>query len=231
MPFDEEEKLIDAFREYVKLELELDEAKSRLASQPDFNLMDAYQMVDKFSKGWVTAPEIIEALADLGAYPHKDDVYLFVRRYDRDGDGRILYSDFCDALTPWDESVASAMARRPAYHIQHGYCRTHFFMIETRNMFLSTLRTHFTVEEQAEMLRTRLSRRPNFNIHEAFQAIDRDSNGYLTRTEMRRILGDNGVYVSERDLCMLVGRFDRNNDGRISYAEFMEEMVSKCPNK
>lgn len=231
MPFDEEEKLIDAFREYVKLELELDEAKSRLASQPDFNLMDAYQMVDKFSKGWVTAPEIIEALADLGAYPHKDDVYLFVRRYDRDGDGRILYSDFCDALTPWDESVASAMARRPAYHIQHGYCRTHFFMIETRNMFLSTLRTHFTVEEQAEMLRKRLSRRPNFNIHEAFQAIDRDSNGYLTRTEMRRILGDNGVYVSERDLCMLVGRFDRNNDGRISYAEFMEEMVSKCPNK
>lgn len=79
--------------------------------------MDAYQMVDKFSKGWVTAPEIIEALADLGAYPHKDDVYLFVRRYDRDGDGRILYSDFCDALTPWDESVATAMSRRPAYHI------------------------------------------------------------------------------------------------------------------
>ena len=81
------------------------------------------------------------------------------------------------------------------------------------------------------MLRKRLSRRPNFNVHEAFQAIDKDSNGYLTRTEMRRILGDNGVYVSERDLCMLVGRFDRNNDGRISYAEFMEEMVSKCPQK
>ena len=30
---------------------------------------------------------------------------------------------------------------------------------------------------------------------------------------------------------MLVQRFDRNNDGRVSYAEFMEEMVSKQPQK
>ena len=70
--FDEEEELIGAFREYIRLELEIDEAKSRLAAQSDFNLMDAYQMLDKFSKGWVTAPEIIEALEDLGSFPHRD---------------------------------------------------------------------------------------------------------------------------------------------------------------
>jgi len=28
---------------------------------------------------------------------------------------------------------------------------------------------------------------------------------------------------------MLIQRFDRNNDGRVSYAEFMEEMIVKCP--
>ena len=104
--FDEEEELISAFREYIRLELELDDAKARLAAISEFNLMDAYQMIDKYSKGWVTAPEIIEALSDLGSYPHKDDVFLFVRRYDKDGDGRILYSDFCDAFTPSDEGIA-----------------------------------------------------------------------------------------------------------------------------
>lgn len=112
LKFDEEEELISAFREYTRLELELDGAKARLACQTDFNLMDAYQMIDKYSKGWVTAPEIIESLGELGAYPHKDDVYLFVRRYDKDGDGRILYSDFCDAFTPSDEVTATDMARR-----------------------------------------------------------------------------------------------------------------------
>ena len=131
-------------------------------------------MLDKFSKGWITSPEFIESLGELGAYPHKDDVALFVRRYDKDGDGRILYSDFCDAFSPADENISGEMHRRPAYHIQHGYCRTHFFLTETRNMLLSTFRLHFTIEEQVEAMRKRLSRRPNFNVHEAFLAIDKD---------------------------------------------------------
>ena len=117
LKFDEEEELISAFREYIRLELEIDEAKCRLAQQPDFNLMDAYQMLDKFSKGWVTVPEIIESLGELGSHPHRDDVYLFIRRYDKDGDGRILYSDFCDAFTPSNEVAAHEMQRRPAHHI------------------------------------------------------------------------------------------------------------------
>lgn len=66
----------------------------------DFNLMDAFQMFDKWSKGWVTAPELVDALNEFGSYPHKNDVFLFVRRYDRDGDGRLLYTDFCDAFRP-----------------------------------------------------------------------------------------------------------------------------------
>ena len=42
LKFDEEEELISAFREFIRLDLEADEAKTRLALQPDFNLMDAY---------------------------------------------------------------------------------------------------------------------------------------------------------------------------------------------
>jgi len=103
--------------------------------------------------------------------------------------------------------------------------------METRNMFLSTFRTHFTIEESAELLRKRLSRRPNFNVHDVFLAIDYDSTGYLTRSELRKTLSENGINASEHELKMLIQRFDRNSDGRISYAEFMEEMVSKCPLK
>lgn len=98
-------------------------------------------------------------------------------------------------------------------------------------MFLATLRTHFTVEEQAELLRKRLKRRPDFNVHEAFVAIDKNASGCITRSEFRTFLSINGIMASEKELQMLVARFDRKNDGRISYAEFMEEMVVKCPNK
>ncbi len=112
MKFDEEESLVSAFREQIRHEKELEDAKIRLAAQPDFNLMDAYQMIDKHNKGWVTAADLTDALADYGLYPHKDDVYLFVRRYDRDSDGRVLYSDFCDAFCPKDSLSSSILNRR-----------------------------------------------------------------------------------------------------------------------
>ncbi len=66
MKQDDEEELVRAFKEQIKLETELEDAKIRLALQVDFNLMDAFQMIDKGAKGWVTSPELVEALGDLG---------------------------------------------------------------------------------------------------------------------------------------------------------------------
>jgi Ca2+-binding EF-hand superfamily protein len=106
MKFDEEEELVAALKEQLKSEKELEEMKITLASCPDFNLMDAYQVIDKYGKGWVTGPDMTEALGEYGSFPHKDDVYLFVRHYDADSDGRLLFSDFCEAFTPKDTLAA-----------------------------------------------------------------------------------------------------------------------------
>ena len=57
-------------------------------------------MLDDGAKGWVTAPELYDTLSHLSLFTHKDLTYMFVRRFDRDSDGRLLYSDFCDVFTP-----------------------------------------------------------------------------------------------------------------------------------
>lgn len=80
-------------------------------------------MIDRLAKGWVTAPEIVDALNELGCYSHKDDVYLFVRRYDKDSDGRVHYSDFCDAFTPKSALHASTLNARKAYYLHHSYAK------------------------------------------------------------------------------------------------------------
>jgi len=42
LKFDEQEELIGAFKEQMRLEQELQDAKCRLAQAQDFNLMDAF---------------------------------------------------------------------------------------------------------------------------------------------------------------------------------------------
>jgi Ca2+-binding EF-hand superfamily protein len=193
--------------------------------------MDAFQMLDKSAKGWVTGPELSEAISDLGVYVHRDDVYLFVRRYDRDSDGRLLYSDFCEAFTPKNPTHSSILNSRKAYYLHHSYPKSEFFTRDTRDLILKTFKVHFSVEESAELLRKRLNRRPNFNVHDAFSACDQDRNGYITREEFKGILKEYGFYALDTELTWLVDRYDRNRDGRISYSEFIDEILPKSPTK
>lgn len=96
---------------------------------------------------------------------------------------------------------------------------------------MQTFRVHFSVEESAEFLRKKLSRRPGFSAHDAFSACDQDRNGFITREEFKNILKEYGFYATENEVRWLVDRYDRNNDGRISYAEFIDEILPKSPPK
>jgi Ca2+-binding EF-hand superfamily protein len=101
----------------------------------------------------------------------------------------------------------------------------------TRDQFIRTFKVHFSCEEAGELLRKRLQRRPNFNIHDAFTAIDTDKNGYLTRDEFKGLLKDYGFFATETEITCLMDRYDKNRDGRISYSEFIDEIMPKSPSR
>lgn len=66
-------------------------------------------MMDEKNLGWVSAPQILTFLVKMGVFAHKDDVYRFTRRFDRDHDSKLLYSDYCDFITPKDSYYKHAL--------------------------------------------------------------------------------------------------------------------------
>lgn len=68
--------------------------------RPDFNLLDGFRILDTDAKGTVSAGEIQIALNLLGIFPNKNELYLLIRKFDKDNDGRLRYSDFAEAFTP-----------------------------------------------------------------------------------------------------------------------------------
>ena len=104
-PYDEK-LLATLLYEIILNEKDIEEAKMKLAECADFNLMDAFSMIDDKSLGWTSAPQIYKCLVTNGIFVHKDDVYQFTRRFDRDYDSKLLYSDFCEAMTPKDTYYA-----------------------------------------------------------------------------------------------------------------------------
>ena len=99
---EEEDELVTVLKDVISHERELEDAKIRVAQCKDFNLVDAFHLIDVDSKGYVTAPQLMEVLQQNGVFPHKEDVQTFLREFDMDSDGRLLFSDFSDAFTPLD---------------------------------------------------------------------------------------------------------------------------------
>ena len=160
----------------------------------------------------------------LGHYAHRELIYLFVRRFDRDNDGRILYSDFSDAFSPKSINHAMQLSLRKAFYLHNNCDRLDYFTPETRDLYMKTFKLYFQVEESVELLRKRLAKRPHFSVHDAFAAVDQDRNGFITKPEFKAILNEYGFYCTDIELSMLIDRYDRNHDSKVSYAEFVEEV-------
>lgn len=109
--------------------------------------------------------------------------------------------------------------------------RRRVFNAITSDRFIECIRLFLEVEGMAEALRQRMSRRASFSLYDAFLAVDRDRNGYITIDEFQDILRTNGIYADIKDLESLMELYDRNKDGRVSYSEFVQEVTPKSPRR
>lgn len=90
----------------------MDQAKVNLAMNDDFSLPDAFRVFDKEGKGWVSSAEMLSALTNLNIAATTEDLYNFMKRYDKLESGRLKYADFCDAFIPLDPVNANRLCRR-----------------------------------------------------------------------------------------------------------------------
>ena len=71
----------------IALDREIESNKCDLALRVDFNLFDAFKLFDIYSKGSINSSELEEGLNTLGIYPSSKELYLLLRRFDKDFDG------------------------------------------------------------------------------------------------------------------------------------------------
>ena len=159
------------------------------------------------------------------------DIYLYMSRYDRDRDGRLRYSEFCDSFLPTDPFHASLLAKKAPLQVSNiqNMRKDLLFYPETRELLVTCWRMHFDHERDAELIRQQIaSIQPQFDSYHCYQLIDFRNDGQIDPSEIKELLIRHGVYVSEKEICALIDRYDRTKDGRISYTEFIEELQPKA---
>jgi Ca2+-binding EF-hand superfamily protein len=78
-----------------------------------------------------------------------------------------------------------------------------------------------------ERLRHKLASRPLFNLRSAFKYIDKDMNGAVTHSDLRDSLVSHGFYATEKEIQLVMNKFDKFSDNKITMTDFIDEIVPK----
>ena len=222
------EKLMNAFKEQIELEKDLEFYKEKLALRTDFNLFDGFRLIDVDRKGWLSKYDLQNTLKTLHIYSSVDEIFLFFKRYDTDNDGKFKLIDFIDALSPKQKEYSTLLKGRSSIKT---FSLDSSFTSETMVALKMTLEQLIKCEVGSERLRQRLSLNPSFDVYDAFKVCDVNKDGYLTKESIKEFLSNHGVYKSTNDIEVLIAKYDKNKDGKVSYLEFAEEIQPKSPSK
>jgi Ca2+-binding EF-hand superfamily protein len=230
MKGNEEEHLANALKEQVELDKELEQAKNKLALQEDFNLFDAFRFFDQTEKGYVTKFDVKEGMNDFHVFPSTNELYLIMKKYNKDADGLLKYNEFCEILKSKEAGYALLLTeRKPSYVDREDL--SDVFKSYTVELIKRVFNKAIENEFHSEKIRQRLNRRPLFDHFEAFEALDKNKNGFISKDEFRELLADHGFYATQKELKGLMERYDANEDGKVSYTEFVREITPKSPEK
>jgi Ca2+-binding EF-hand superfamily protein len=208
----------------------LNGSKKDIALCSDFTLIDAFQMFDTKDLGYVSEYDFEDTLIELGLRPLREDITLLFKHFSSLNNRKLTYSEFGKLFTPKESEYIRIMSSRTASNVARNE-RRRVFNTDTTYKLTKVLRLHLETESVAESLRHRLVRRPSFSMHEAFQAVDKDRNGYITYDEFQGLLEQHGIFATVKDVESLMDRYDKDKDGRVSYSEFLDEVTPKSPKK
>ena len=101
----------------MEVEYQIEDAKTNLAQNPNFNCEDAFRLFESNDKDYLTESDIKNGLNSIGVYPTDQDVRLLMKRFDLQKNGNINYADFFDIIVPFEKEFRNKIRLSEAAEI------------------------------------------------------------------------------------------------------------------
>jgi Ca2+-binding EF-hand superfamily protein len=212
---------IPVLQDHIKQSRQIESLKNTLALRHDFNLNEIFKKFDKYDVGILSLSDLDSTLKSFSFTADAEDLQLLMKNVSHLQDNRWRSSDFSDLFTPKSEEYSRILKSRSLNTRQGELSK------ESLAIFLHLFELLLEKEALSEKHRQRLSKIQSFNAFSTFNALDKDRNGYITSMEFAEMLKQFSVPFNLKDLHAVMDKFDKNNDGRVSYSEFVEEVSPK----
>ena len=224
-----EELITNLFEVIYRTEIELEEIKKVLCLRTDFNVEDAYRLFESRPNGNddLTEVDLLNGLNCLGIYPTNSEIKLIMKRYSLLNTNTLNYSDFFDLIVPFDKDFRNMIENREASPYQPKYNKSDFFLGATKKLIGDLFEKIIVSESKIEVIRKRITKCFALNLNDVASSIDTDKKGYLDNYNIRRFIKEKiNKESTNRDCDFTFIRLDRNRDGKVDYADLINETKS-----
>lgn len=188
----------------------VEKAKTQMVAAEDFTVKGLCELLGWEDGGEVTVVQLTKAMEYLGLRPDHREIQTLFRRYDKDQDRLLQPKELLSLICPNDSASREALLHRKALSKAALSPST----IELVRKVLKML-----VDSEVELNRTRqrLYNRRLSDLHRTFLEGDEDKDGQLSSEEVKHLVG--------REAGLLMARFDHDRDGKMSFTDFMHEII------
>lgn len=128
------------------------------------------------------------------------------------------YKEFCDMILPKKYSIAKLISER--------YPPLHFtgFSYDTKSKLIDMFNAMVSAEKSNDNYRTILSTSPSTSAFDCFNMLKKDYCYGIYKDDIVNFMEENGKFMNSYEIESLIERLDKNQDGLISYNEFLAEV-------
>lgn len=213
-------ELLKTLLKISELQRNLTSCKFDLCLREDFNLFTLFKHFDRKKASSIGLPEFENGLAEFNMFPHRSDLCLVLKSYDRRLKTRIDFEDFCSMMVPRDQQFSNMMMERVKLNKEQegNYIRT--ISEDTFKALTTFFNELIAYSVASEALRQRLITEVGIDLHLAFIHLPKAHRSLLSSVDLDRLFKTRNIQASFRDLSEFVKAHDLDGDGKLSYAEF-----------
>lgn len=211
------ELLVETLLEQLTILREAERMREELALSPDFTPDAAFSLVLGPRKAPIRSEDLCFFLMEWGIQVVKEDSKLLISRYSSSPS----LSSFSALLSPQRDAYLSLLNSHPISPKPD-------LSPATQQLLLDLFRLLLHLEHRSEVLRQGFF--ASLDLDSLFNQVNTEKAEYLTADMVRysqfgEFLSGYGVRGSEEELGMLLGRYDRDGDHRVSRRDFRMELT------
>ncbi|GMH85122.1 hypothetical protein TL16_g10130 [Triparma laevis f. inornata] len=178
---------------------------------------EAFMAIDIHREGYITKDELRNVLENFAFKMSKQQFDALMNVMDTNHDGKISYDEFMRQVKYCDDLEAEEEEIKRLEEMQN------FDKTPAAQRRLKQMKNRTKKVTSYEFLMEKIFENSG-SIHEAFKKMDKDRSGALSASELKQVLDSYAYKVPDEVFANMLGLFDADGDGEISYHEFMAQV-------